>query len=120
MANGRLISSISTETKLYKLLYLTDLIVLLAGFGLFFTTHTAIQVFWIKLLYALIIVVMCVWIIYQPPKNPKKRNYQVLIMAFKRDKNVYCTTSFSEMKYYDKELRERNKNKRLVDLTKID
>ena len=120
MSNGRLISTLAPESKLTKWLYLTDLAALALGAGLFFMTHTWIIVWWLKVCYGILITIIVCWSIYQPSHNPKKRNYQVLLLAFKRDRSTYHTITYSELTYYNKDLKERSMNDQFIDLTEFD
>ena len=100
----RLITDLAPETKLAPLLYLFDAVVLLCGVALFLLTNAYFSFAWMRTLYGGLIFIACVWAVLRPKHNPFKRNYQVLLFAFKRDHHVYSMVNKHEDAYYDKEL----------------
>lgn len=88
MKNYHIPRSISTELKISKWLYLTDLFILL-GFLLFrqLTVHFVSNS--LVFLYTLFLIVLAIFLITRPSGNNGKRMYQAIFFSVMRKKDTY-------------------------------
>lgn len=93
MAQYRIPKNITTEMRLYKWLYLTDLFVWigLILFGWVMNAFVHESRTW--LFYGFLVVVGGV-IVIRPHTNPKKRMYEAVLMAVKRRKDTYTAIDY--------------------------
>lgn len=93
----RLITTLSPEAKMYGKLYYMDLMIIGSGIAIVMLTHELIHYMVLKMIYATLVLMLSVWLSYRPQHNPKKRNYEVVQFAWKRDRATYHMLLPSEL-----------------------
>ncbi|MFS0788844.1 DUF5592 family protein [Shouchella sp. 1P09AA] len=93
MAQYRIPKSITTEMRMYKHVYLTDLVFLigLILFGWLMNSFVHDSRMW--LFYGFLLFIGGVFLI-RPNTNPKKRVYEALLIAIKRKKDTYVAIDY--------------------------
>ncbi|TLQ49494.1 hypothetical protein FEZ33_00465 [Ruoffia tabacinasalis] len=104
MNNRRLITTLSPEAKIGSWLYFTDLFAVLLGLAVFILTHELFGYLLLKAVYGIVIAIIALWSVIRPRNNPFKRNYQVVVFAFKRDKTIYHMVNKKELLFYEEEI----------------
>lgn len=112
MATRRLITTLSPELKFNRYFFLFDLVVLGGATALVLSTHQFFYYHVFKVIYIALVAITAFWIISRPRHNPFKRNYQVLLMAFRQDNTLYYWEDPS-VKAHEEEIEE----KPLIDTT---
>lgn len=118
--NGRLNSSLATEMKLNSFLYVIDVAILGGAIIFWNVTKDWIASIWVNAIYLVVLLIVTFFAIYQPRRNPRRRNYQVLRYAFIRDKSVYHTITRSEIGFLYEDLKQREADSRYIDLNQLE
>ena len=118
--NGRLNSSLATEMKLNSFLYVIDVAILGGAIIFWNVTKDWIASIWVNAIYLVVLLIVTFFAIYQPRRNPRRRNYQVLRYAFIRDKSVYHTITRSEIGFLYEDLKQREADSRYLDLNQLE
>ena len=118
--NGRLNSSLATEMKLNSFLYVIDVAILGGAIIFWNVTKDWIASIWVNAIYLVALLIVTFFAIYQPLRNPRRRNYQVLRYAFIRDKSVYHTITRSEIGFLYEDLKQREADSRYIDLNQLE
>ena len=118
--NGRLNSSLATEMKLNSFLYVIDVAILGGAIIFWNVTKDWIASIWVNAIYLVALLIVTFFTIYQPRRNPRRRNYQVLRYAFIRDKSVYHTITRSEIGFLYEDLKQREADSRYIDLNQLE
>lgn len=93
MANYRIPKSVSSELKLNKALYLTDLGVLITMLVLTIILNNVVHTSLTWFFYAFMALVAGILII-RPASNPKKRMYVAIYLSLRKRKETYCAIDY--------------------------
>lgn len=95
MANYRIPKEISSELKINKVLYLTDLAILIAALVFTFLVSRIVYQPFMWFFYAFMAVVAGLMII-RPASNPKKRMYQAIYLSIMKKNDVYSPIDYEQ------------------------
>ncbi|MYL43967.1 DUF5592 family protein [Virgibacillus salexigens] len=93
MANYRIPKNVTTELKINKALYLTDLILLIGLLLMAFVLGNVVHSSFTWLFYGFMAVVAGLLII-RPATNPKKRMYEAIYLSIRRRKDTYIPVDY--------------------------
>ncbi|MEK4306887.1 MULTISPECIES: DUF5592 family protein [Oceanobacillus] len=93
MANYRIPKNVSSELKLNKALYLTDLGVLITVLVLTIILNNVVHESYTWFFYGFMVCVAGALII-RPASNPKKRMYVAIYLSLRKRKDTYCAIDY--------------------------
>ncbi|MYL22016.1 hypothetical protein GLW04_19260 [Halobacillus litoralis] len=93
MANYRIPKNVTSELKINKALYLTDLAILVGLLLLTFVLSNVVHSSFTWLFYGFMIIVAGLMIV-RPATNPKKRMYEAIYLSLRRRKDTYVAIDY--------------------------
>lgn len=93
MANYRIPKNVTSELKINKALYLTDLGILVALLLFTFVLSNVVHSSFTWMFYGFMVLVAGLTIV-RPVTNPKKRMYQAIYFALRRRKDTYVAIDY--------------------------
>lgn len=97
MQSYKIPTEVSTELRINKFMYLTDLLLL---FGLFTLRMLTIDYIHsdFRLLFTGFLIIVGVILVIRPFSNPKKRMLEALLYALARKKDTFCAIDYNKEK----------------------
>lgn len=93
MANYRIPKNVTSELKINKALYLTDLGILVGLLLFTFVLSNVVHSSFTWLFYGFMIIVAGLMIV-RPATNPKKRMYEAIYLSLRRRKDTYTAIDY--------------------------